>query len=78
MSADGNAFPPYSTKPYFFNITPRAGSPTYKTFEGGHKEYRNFMATNTSTQVDLNFLRSICYLTLHKDQTPTLCYYLLC
>jgi hypothetical protein len=54
INADGNAFPPYSTKPYFFNITPRAGSPTYKTFEGGYKEYRSFMGKQ-SNKVDLNF-----------------------
>ena len=43
VSADGNAFPAYSTKPYFFNITPRSATPTYKTFQGGYKEYRSFM-----------------------------------
>jgi len=37
VNADGNAFPAYSTKPYFFNITPRSASPTYKTFPGGYK-----------------------------------------
>jgi hypothetical protein len=54
VSADGNAFPAYSTKLYFFNITPRSASPTYKTFEGGYKEYRSFMGKQ-SNKVDLNF-----------------------
>jgi hypothetical protein len=54
VNADGNAFPAYSTKPYFFNITPRSASPTYKTFEGGYKEYRSFMGKQ-SNKVDLNF-----------------------
>jgi hypothetical protein len=54
VNADGNAFPAYSTKPYFFNITPRSASPTYKTFQGGYKEYRTFMGKQ-SNKVDLNF-----------------------
>ena len=54
VNADGNAFPAYSTKPFFFNITPRSASPTYKTFEGGYKEYRSFMGKQ-SNKVDLNF-----------------------
>ena len=54
VNADGNAFPAYSTKPYFFNITPRSASPTYKTFQGGYKEYRTFMGRQ-SNKVDLNF-----------------------
>jgi hypothetical protein len=54
VNADGNAFPSYSTKPFFFNITPRSASPTYKTFEGGYKEYRSFMGKQ-SNKVDLNF-----------------------
>jgi hypothetical protein len=48
VNADGNAFPAYSTKPYFFNITPRS-TPTYKTFQGGYKEYRSFMGRQNST-----------------------------
>ena len=54
VNADGNAFPAYSTKPFFFNITPRSATPTYKTFEGGYKEYRSFMGKQ-SNKVDLNF-----------------------
>ena len=54
VNADGNAFPAYSTKPFFFNITPRSASPTYKTFEGGYKEYRSFMGKQNN-KVDLNF-----------------------
>ena len=69
MSADGNAFPPYSTKPYFFNITPRAGSPTYKTFEGGYKEYRNFMGKQ-SNKVDLNFSGNMLS-NITQKSTPT-------
>jgi hypothetical protein len=48
MSADGSPFPAYSNKPFFFNITPRA-APTYKTFQGGYKEYRNFMGRQNQT-----------------------------
>ena len=54
VNADGNAFPPYSTKPFFFNITPKSATPTYQTFEGGYKEYRSFMGLQ-SNKVDLNF-----------------------
>jgi hypothetical protein len=69
INADGNAFPPYSTKPYFFNITPRAGSPTYKTFEGGYKEYRNFMGKQ-SNKVDLNFFGNMLS-NITQKSTPT-------
>jgi hypothetical protein len=69
INADGNAFPPYSTKPYFFNITPRAGSPTYKTFEGGYKEYRNFMGKQ-SNKVDLNFSGNMLS-NITQKSTPT-------
>jgi hypothetical protein len=54
INADGSPFPPYSTKAFFFNITPRAKTPTYKTFEGGYKEYRSFMGRQNS-KPDLNF-----------------------
>jgi hypothetical protein len=54
QSADGGSFPPYSTAPYFFNITPKSKTPTYKTFQGGYKEYRGFMGRQTS-KPDLNF-----------------------
>ena len=53
VSADGGSFPAYSTAPYFFNITPK-GKPTYKTFQGGYKEYRGFMGRQNS-KPDLNF-----------------------
>jgi hypothetical protein len=53
VNSDGNPFPAYSTKPYFFNITPKA-TPTYKTFQGGYKEYRGFMGRQNS-RPDLNF-----------------------
>jgi hypothetical protein len=53
ISADNNPFPAYSTKPFYFNITPRA-TPTYKTFEGGYKEYRSFMGRQNQ-RPDLNF-----------------------
>ena len=69
INADGNAFPPYSTKPYFFNISPRAGSPTYKTFEGGYKEYRNFMGKQ-SNKVDLNFFGNMLS-NITQKSTPT-------
>ena len=69
INADGDAFPPYSTKPYFFNITPRAGSPTYKTFEGGYKEYRNFMGKQ-SNKVDLNFFGNMLS-NITQKSTPT-------
>ena len=69
INADGNSFPPYSTKPYFFNITPRAGSPTYKTFEGGYKEYRNFMGKQ-SNKVDLNFSGNMLS-NITQKSTPT-------
>ena len=51
--ADGNSFPSYSTRPFFFNITPKS-RPTYKTFQGGYKEYRSFMGRQNS-RPDLNF-----------------------
>ena len=69
INADGNAFPPYSTKPYFFNISPRAGSPTYKTFEGCYKEYRNFMGKQ-SNKVDLNFFGNMLS-NITQKSTPT-------
>jgi hypothetical protein len=53
ISADNNPFPAYSTKPFYFNITPRA-TPTYKTFQGGYKEYRSFMGRQNQ-RPDLNF-----------------------
>jgi hypothetical protein len=53
-SADGTPFKQYSTKPFFFNITPRGGKPTYKTFDGGYKAYRSFMGRQNS-KPDLNF-----------------------
>ena len=75
INADGNAFPPYSTKPYFFNITPRAGSPTYKTFEGGYKEYRNFMGKQ-SNKVDLNFFGNmLSNITQKSTSTQAIIYF---
>ena len=54
VSADGGLFPAYSTASYFFNITPKSKVPTYKTFQGGYKEYRSFMGRQSS-KPDLNF-----------------------
>ena len=69
ISADGNAFPPYSTKPYFFNITPRSATPTYKTFQGGYKEYRTFMGRQ-SNKVDLNFFGNMLS-SITQKSSPT-------
>ncbi len=69
VSADGNAFPPYSTKPFFFNITPRSATPTYKTFEGGYKEYRTFMGRQ-SNKVDLNFFGNMLS-SMTQKSSPT-------
>jgi len=54
IGADGSPFKPYSTTPYFFNITPRGAKPTYKTFQKGYSEYRTFMGKQNS-KPDLNF-----------------------
>jgi len=54
QNPDGGSFPPYSNAPYFFNITPKSKTPTYKTFQGGYKEYRSFMGRQNS-KPDLNF-----------------------
>ena len=69
VNADGNAFPPYSTKPFFFNITPRSASPTYKTFEGGYKEYRSFMGKQNN-KVDLNFFGNMLS-SMTQKSSPT-------
>ena len=54
IGADGNKFHSYSTKPFFFNITPRASTPIYKTFPKGYKQYRAYMGRQNE-KVDLNF-----------------------
>ena len=75
VNADGNAFPAYSTKPYFFNITPRSASPTYKTFEGGYKEYRSFMGKQ-SNKVDLNFFGNmLSNITQKSSPTEAIIYF---
>ena len=75
VSADGNAFPPYSTKPFFFNITPRSASPTYKTFEGGYKEYRSFMGKQNN-KVDLNFFGNmLSRMTQKSSPTEAIIYF---
>ena len=51
--ANNNIFKGYSTKPYFFNIGSK-GSPVYRTFENGYKEFRQFKGRQNNT-VDLNF-----------------------
>jgi hypothetical protein len=68
ISSDGNIFPPYSTKSFFFNITPKS-KPTYKTFQGGYKEYRGFMGRQNS-KVDLNFSGNMLSNIIQKS-TPT-------
>jgi hypothetical protein len=75
VNADGNAFPAYSTKPFFFNITPRSASPTYKTFQGGYKEYRNFMGKQ-SNKVDLNFFGNmLSNITQKSSPTEAIIYF---
>jgi len=69
QSADGNAFPSYSTKAFFFNITPRSAQPTYKTFQGGYKEYRTFMGRQNS-KPDLNFFGNMLS-NMTQKSTPT-------
>jgi len=69
VNADGNAFPAYSTKPFFFNITPRSATPTYKTFQGGYKEYRTFMGRQ-SNKVDLNFFGNMLS-SITQKSSPT-------
>ena len=69
ISADNNPFPSYSTKPFYFNITPRAGQPTYKTFQGGYKEYRQFMGRQ-NTKPDLNFFGNMLS-NITQKSTPT-------
>ena len=51
--ANNNLFKGYSTTPYFFNIGSK-GSPVYRTFEGGYKEFRQFKGRQNN-KVDLNF-----------------------
>jgi len=75
INADGDAFPPYSTKPFFFNITPRSASPTYKTFQGGYKEYRSFMGKQ-SNKVDLNFFGNmLSNITQKSSPTQAIIYF---
>ena len=52
-NADGGNFPPYSTKPFFFNIGSK-NRPIYQTFDGGYKEFRKFKGRQNNV-VDLNF-----------------------
>ena len=51
--ANNNIFKGYSTTPYFFNIGSK-GSPVYRTFENGYKEFRQFKGRQNN-KVDLNF-----------------------
>ena len=51
--ANNNVFKGYSTTPYFFNIGSK-GSPVYRTFENGYKEFRQFKGRQNN-RVDLNF-----------------------
>ena len=51
--ANNKLFKGYSTTPYFFNIGSK-GSPAYRTFEGGYKEFRQFKGRQNQ-KVDLNF-----------------------
>jgi len=75
INADGDAFPPYSTKSFFFNITPRSASPTYKTFQGGYKEYRSFMGKQ-SNKVDLNFFGNmLSNITQKSSPTEAIIYF---
>jgi hypothetical protein len=75
VNADGDAFPPYSTKPFFFNITPRSATPTYKTFQGGYKEYRSFMGKQ-SNKVDLNFFGNmLSNITQKSSPTEAIIYF---
>ena len=75
INADGDAFPPYSTKPFFFNITPRSASPTYKTFQGGYKEYRSFMGKQNN-KVDLNFFGNmLSNITQKSSPTQAIIYF---
>ena len=75
VSADGNAFPAYSTKPYFFNITPRSATPTYKTFQGGYKEYRTFMGKQNN-KPDLNFFGNmLSNITQKSSPTEAIIYF---
>ncbi len=69
VNADGNAFPAYSTKPYFFNITPRSANPTYKTFQGGYKEYRTFMGRQNN-KVNLDFFGNMLS-SITQKSSPT-------
>jgi hypothetical protein len=69
ISADNSPFPAYSTKPFYFNITPRAGQPTYKTFQGGYKEYRSFMGRQNQI-TDLNFFGNMLS-NITQRSTPT-------
>ena len=75
VNADGNPFPAYSTKSFFFNITPRAGTPTYKTFQGGYKEYRSFMGRQNS-KPDLNFFGNmLSNITQKSSPTQAIIYF---
>ena len=75
INADGDAFPPYSTKAFFFNITPRSATPTYKTFQGGYKEYRSFMGKQ-SNKVDLNFFGNmLSNITQKSSPTQAIIYF---
>ena len=75
INADGDAFPPYSTKPFFFNITPRSATPTYKTFQGGYKEYRSFMGKQNN-KVDLNFFGNmLSNITQKSSPTQAIIYF---
>ena len=69
VNVDGDLFPPYSTKSFFFNITPRAGQPTYKTFQNGYKEYRAFMGRQ-NLKPDLNFFGNMLS-SITQKSTPT-------
>jgi hypothetical protein len=52
-NVDGLTFPPYSTKPYFFNVGSK-NRPIYKTLDGGYKEFRRYKGRQVNV-VDLNF-----------------------
>jgi hypothetical protein len=74
ISADNNPFPAYSTKPFYFNITPRA-TPTYKTFQGGYKEYRSFMGRQNQ-RPDLNFFGNmLSNITQKSTSTQAIIYF---
>ena len=73
-NVDGLTFPPYSTKPYFFNVGSK-NRPIYKTLDGGYKEFRRYKGKQTNV-VDLNFSGNmLSNMTQKSDSTKAIIYF---